>query len=102
MYVRCHKLNNSYITYDFNVKCPKKSQDEISSSVRPLAVTKQKLSKRTLLAPLPKHTIVKHRIFGKGEVVSTDIYGYMSVVFAQKTVRFIYPEVFKNGFLVRV
>lgn len=103
MYVQTYKINNSYTVYvpekEKKSKSRQKAQYASGSFSKPKRL---KLSERSLMTPLPEHTLVGHKIYGVGEIVSTDEYGYMIVSFPQKKARFIYPEVFKHGFLIRV
>ena len=90
MLFRSHETTKSSKTYE---------HVSWSSPVTP--VPKKKLKERTLLSPLTDKTLVKHKLYGIGEVISTDIYGYMSIAFASKTAKFIFPDAFKDGFLAR-
>ena len=54
---------------------------------------------KPVVTPLPIDTILKHKVFGCGKVVSTDKNGVMSVAFENKTARFIYPDAMRQGFL---
>lgn len=99
MYITKHKLNNSYTVYVCHENRKSVKTHEIpKASVKK---KKKKLAEKTLLSPLSSHTLVKHKLYGIGKVISTDIYGYMSVAFTCKTATFIYPDAFKEGFLVR-
>lgn len=100
MYVHSYKINNSYIVY---VPCERNNAKKTSNYyTRNCVQEKKKLAERTLLAPLENHSMVRHNIYGDGKVISTDVYGYMMIEFERKTVKFMYPDAFKNGFLVRI
>jgi hypothetical protein len=83
-----------------NIKARKSTEySSLKASVR--HNVPQKLVEKTLLSPLANNSLVKHKLYGMGAVISTDEYGYMSVAFASKVAKFIYPDAFKNGFLAR-
>ena len=101
MYVQMYKLNNSYTTYVVR-DClkSKASRGGLVSKSSNKQDAPQKLSEKTLLHPLDNSSLVKHKLYGIGKVIDTDVYGHMSVAFTSKTVKFIYPDAFKDGFLV--
>ena len=102
MYIQKRKLNNSYTVYVIHETTKASRSCERDSWSSPVKLTsKMKLSERTMLSPLADKTLVKHKLYGVGEVINTDIYGYMSIAFASKTAKFIFPDAFKDGFLAR-
>ena len=102
MYIQKQKLNNSYTVYVIHETIEAARNYECDFRSSPVkSVSKKKLAERTLLSPLADKTLVKHKLYGVGEVINTDIYGYMSIAFASKTVKFIFPDAFKDGFLAR-
>ena len=100
MYVHSYQINNSYTVY---VSCERNNAKKTSNyCTRNCVQEKKKLVERTLLAPLKNHSMVRHRTYGDGRVISTDVYGHMMIEFEKKTAKFMYPDAFKNGFLVRI
>ena len=96
-----YKLNNSYtvyVNYAYLNECIKasKKKNKISSGKTYITPIKKE---KPVITPLPIDTILKHKVFGCGKVVSTDKNGVMSVAFENKTARFIYPDAMRQGFL---
>lgn len=94
-----YKLNNSYtvyVNYAYLNDCIKASKKK-GHSVKTLASPKKQA--KMMVTPLPVNTMLSHKVFGCGTVVSTDQNGIMSVAFADKTARFLYPDAMKQGFL---
>lgn len=98
-----YKLNNSYTVYVSreSTQCANPPTTRLSSKARNIP-RKKKLVERTLLRPLPVHTRFQHKQYGAGDLVGTDEYGYMTIVFAQKKARFVYPDAINKGFLVKL
>lgn len=94
----CYKLNNSYTTYvsfAYLNDCIKASANKHTPLV------KAKPAEVTVVAShLPKNTRLIHKVFGQGKVLSTDSSGIMTVLFREKTARFMYPDAVKAGHLV--
>ena len=102
MYIQKHKLNNSYMVYVIHETTKVEKICERDYRCSPVKTApKKKLAERTLLSPLVDRSLVKHKLYGIGEVINTDIYGYMSIAFGSKTAKFIFPDAFKDGFLAR-
>ena len=96
-----YKLNNSYtvyVNYAYLNECIKASKKKNDSSSVKTYITPIKKEK-PVVTPLPIDTMLKHKVFGCGKVVSTDKHGVMSVAFENKTARFIYPDAMRQGFL---
>ena len=99
MYITKHKVNKSYTVYVCHEN--RKAARSHEPPKIPVKSKKKKLAEKTLLSPLSDRSLVKHKLYGMGEIIGTDVYGYMSVAFSSKTATFIYPDAFKEGFLVR-
>ena len=94
-----YKLNNSYtvyVNYAYLNDCIKASKKK-SHPVKTCASPKKQV--KMTATPLPDNTLLSHKVFGCGKVVFTDQNGIMSVEFANKTARFVYPDAVKQGFL---
>lgn len=94
-----YKLNNSYTVYvnwAYYSECAKicKSKHKSVHST----ISKKPAS---VAVPLPCGTKVRSKAFGIGTVLSTSN-GTVSVLFAEKEARFVYPDAFKQGFLAAV
>ena len=87
-----YKLNNSYTVYvNFTylnecIKASKKSGKHSPVKVYTTPSKKEKLA----FTPLPENTLLKHKVFGCGKVVTTNKRGIMSVAFENKNVKFVY------------
>jgi len=96
-----YKLNNSYtvyVNYAYLNDCIKASKKKIvSTSVKTYVAPPKK--EKSVCTPLPTNTMLSHKVFGYGKVVSTDKNGVMSVAFRNKVAKFIYPDAMKQGFL---
>ena len=96
-----YKLNNSYtvyVNYAYLNECIKASKKKsTSTSVKTYVAPPKK--EKSVFTPLPANTMLSHKVFGCGKVVSTDKNGVMSVAFRNKTAKFIYPDAVKQGFL---
>ena len=96
-----YKLNNSYtvyVNYAYVNDCIKASEKKRSSISAKTQIAPPKKTK-PMFTPLPINTILSHKVFGCGKVVSTDKTGVMVVAFGNKVAKFIYPDVMKQGFL---
>ena len=96
-----YKLNNSYtvyVNYAYLNECIKASKEWVKNHPKHIC-SKPAKSKRKHIAPLPENTILSHKSFGYGKVVSTDKNGIMSVEFKNRAVRFLYPESIQKGYL---
>ena len=96
-----YKLNNSYtvyVNYAYLNECIKASKKKsASTSVKTYVAPPKK--EKPVFTPLPTNTMLSHKVFGCGKVVSTDKNGVMSVAFRNKVAKFIYPDAMKQGFL---
>lgn len=96
-----YKLNNSYtvyVNYAYLNDCIKASKKKRATVPAKTYVAPPKKEK-SVFTPLPIDTILSHKMFGCGKVVSTDKNGVMSVAFENKVAKFIYPDAMKQGFL---
>lgn len=96
-----YKLNNSYtiyVNYTYLNDCIKASKKKSEpASVKTYVAPPKK--EKPVVIPLPINTILSHKVFGCGTVVSTEKNGVMSVAFENKVAKFIYPDAIKQGFL---
>lgn len=111
----CYKLNNSYtiyVNYHYLNECinagkayakKKKELAEFQKKVL-TALHSPKTTKAPQVAidPLKVHSLVQHKKFGLGKVVSTDNNGVMRVLFGADMRRFIYPDAVHQGYLTIV
>ena len=99
-----YKLNNSYtiyVNYAYLNDCIKASKKKsVSTCVKTYVAAPKK--EKSVFTPLPTNTMLSHKVFGFGKVVSTDKNGVMSVAFRNKIAKFIYPDAVKQGFLALV
>ena len=96
-----YKLNNSYtvyVNYAYLNDCIKASKKKKTSDLAKTYVAPPKKEK-TVFTPLPTNTMLSHKVFGCGKVLSTDKNGVMSVAFRNKVAKFIYPDAMRQGFL---
>ena len=111
-----YKINNSYTVYvNYNylndcIKACKKANKSCSQKTSVKSPQPQKHEtlpeNKTLnhkkFEPLPQNTMLKHKEFGVGKVKTTDKSGIMYVAFGDKTIRFLYPEAIRKGYLTKV
>ena len=97
-----YKLNNSYtvyVNYAYLNECIKASKKKANlAPFKTYVAPPEKV--KPILKPLPSNTILSHKVFGCGKVISTTEDGMMSVAFKNKVAKFIYPDAVKQGFLV--
>lgn len=94
-----YKINNSYTVYVFNEyisDCIKVGK-QYPKSKKPLA---RPTYREPVLLP-PPNTRVYHKRWGDGILVASDQRGIITISFADRQVRFIYPDAFRQGHLVR-
>lgn len=97
-----YKLNNSYTVYvnyaylNDCIKASKKKQKTATSGKTYMTPAKKQSS---VVTPLAANTLLWHKTFGYGKVLSTDKNGIMSVAFEARVAKFVYPDVIKQGFL---
>lgn len=97
-----YKINNSYtvyVNYAYLNDCIKACQ---KVSKHHSYGTSAKPSQNKNFTPLPQNTMLKHKQFGFGKVVTTDKSGVMYVAFEDKTIRFLYPDAIRKGYLIKV
>ena len=97
-----YKLNNSYtiyVNYAYLNDCIKASKKKSVSTATKTYIAPPKKEK-PVFAPLPSNTVLSHKKFGYGKVVSTDKNGIMSVAFRNKVAKFVYPDAIQQGFLM--
>lgn len=97
----CYKLNNSYtvyVNYIYLNDCIKASKKEKKSRYQ----TATRKKNNNVFSPLPKDTLLSHKTYGLGRVVSSNTDGIMSVEFDSKVAKFLYPDAVHKGFLERV
>ncbi len=112
MALPCYKLNNSYtvyVNYYYLNDCisvgkahAKKKKELAAFQQRVLtALQSPKVIKPTpaKIVPLKANTLVEHKQFGIGKVISTDDKGIMRVAFGTDIRRFLYPDVVHQGYL---
>ena len=99
-----YKLNNSYtvyVDYAYLNDCIKASKKKsVAASTKTYLAPPKK--EKSVFTPLATNTMLSHKTFGCGKVVSTDKKGVMSVAFRNRVAKFIYPDAMEQGFLVLV
>lgn len=91
-----YKINNSYTVYvntTYLNECIKASKAYKKNTNYKLPPTTEKN-----ISPLPVNTLLKHKIFGFGKVISTKN-GILNIAFKQRTIQFIYPDALQKGYL---
>ena len=108
MFSYSYKINNSYTVYVYPsyvndcVNASKKISNTQKYSGSMNSKDKVQYSKSNndnYFPPLNVNTRLRHKTFGFGNVVSTSKTGIMQVKFAEKTVKFVFPDAIKQGFL---
>lgn len=112
MALPCYKLNNSYtvyVNYYYLNDCisagkayAKKKKDVAAFQQKVLAAlnsSKTIQPTQAKFVPLKAHTLVQHKQFGIGTVISTDDAGIMRVEFKTNIRRFLYPDAVHQGHL---
>ena len=97
-YSYSYKLNNSYTVYVY----PYYLNDCIEASKKEIKGEKHSYTdcgRGEAFIPLTVNTRLEHKTFGFGKVVSTNKNGIMQVRFADKTVKFVFPDALKKGLL---
>ena len=103
MYLPSYRLNNSYtvyVNYFYLNDCIKASKSYASRQKQASHI--QKTAQSVLhpqFIPLAESTLLHHKHYGVGRVVSTDENGIMQVAFDSKVLHFIYPDAVRKGFL---
>lgn len=110
-----YKINNSYtiyVNYEYINECIKagkkkraaeaakaytNSDKETKKKAKPHTASAKKPKKA--FTPLSAETMVSHKVYGLGRVVSTDKNGIMDVAFKSKTTKFLYPDAINQGYL---
>ena len=101
MYMPSYKLNNSYtvyVNYVYLNDCMKASKNK--GAKKNISMYTHK-TEEEVVSPLPKNTLLSHRVYGIGKVVSTQK-GIMTVEFKSKAAKFVYPDAIKQGYLTCV
>ena len=99
MYLPSYKINNSYtiyVNYVYLNECIKAGK-KATSQKKQFQNFHKKAQKS--LYPLANNTLLHHKKYGIGRVVSTDKDGIMKVAFDSKILHFIYPDAVYKGFL---
>lgn len=112
MALPCYKLNNSYtvyVNYYYLNDCinagkvyAKKKKELAAFQQRALTALhspKVIVSMQAKIVPLKAHTLVQHKQFGIGKVISTDDKGIVRVAFGTDIRRFLYPDAVHQGHL---
>ena len=98
-----YKINNSYTVYvnyfylNECIKAGKKNTSKKPTS-SPLP-QKARSTPKPAVQPLAANTLLRHKRYGTGKVVSTDKDGIMRVAFDTKVLHFIYPDTVRKGYL---
>lgn len=95
-----YKLNNSYTIYVYH--------SYVNDCIKACKSTKLKASpvkytseSKDVLIPFPINASVQHKLWGTGYLVSKEANGIMTIAFKNKTARFIYPDAFTKGHLIK-
>lgn len=99
-YMRYYKLNNSYTTfvnYTYLNECEKECKGK-RKHVAPSA--NLSMVKRNAVIPPAKDERLLHKRWGEGHMVSL-IGGVLTVAFACQEIRFVFPDAFVKGLLVK-
>ena len=103
MYLPSYKLNHSFTVYvnciylnDCIKACRNRGAGKPSCSY---AHANKSVS--FAAAPLPENTLLQHKLYGTGRVVSSEN-NILKVEFESKVAKFIYPDAIRQGFLTRV
>ncbi len=76
-------------------------QTPASQAAKPVESEKPKVDWNEVLKDVTKGTIVMHKTFGEGVVSNIDkLKKYMKIKFGQQEKQFVFPDAFKQGFLV--
>ncbi len=111
MYVRNYKLNNSYIVivnYNYVHECKKvcdqirKDRKEAGTIAKPSAKAASKKVAKNKTPKTPINTPVFHKKYGNGKVIGFDECQRACIEFAESTIKFILPDAFEQGHLVRI
>jgi hypothetical protein len=98
----CYKINNSYTVYvctEYINDCIKASKRSGSSKKKLPYHAKEAAVK---MVPLAMKTKVSHKVWGNGTLVAKESHGIMTIAFSDRLVKFIYPDAFAEGHLIRV
>ena len=112
MALPCYKLNNSYtvyVNYYYLNDCISAGK-AYAKKKKEIAVFQQKVltslhspkvitPTQAKVIPLKAHTLVRHKQFGIGKVISTDDNGIIRVAFGTDIRRFLYPDAVHQGHL---
>ena len=103
----CYKINNSYTVYvytEYINDCIAKGRNRSSAACTPSKTTSRAKAKKPQkhVTPPALNTRVSHKRWGIGKLVEANTRGIMTIAFANHLVKFVYPDAFNQGFLVRV
>lgn len=97
-----YKLNNSYTVYvNWTYYNEAKKKTEAIKGNNGHSVKSASKSKNVII-PIPVGTKISSKAFGNGTLKSKNSNGVISVQFDERIVRFLYPEAFKQGHLVKI
>ena len=112
MALPCYKLNNSYtvyVNYYYLNDCisagkayAKKKKERAAFQQKVLTALhshKAITPTQNKVVPLKAHTLVQHKQFGIGKVISTDDKGVVRVALGTDIRRFRYPDAVHQGYL---
>lgn len=95
----CYKINNSntiYVCTEYIQDCIKASNGKRSHSGKRVSRT---TSNKRQVTPPALNTQVSHKNWGFGTLVEANMRGIMTVAFADRQVKFVYPDAFAKGYL---
>ena len=99
-----YKLNNSYTVYvsyaylNSCIKASKGANHHKKGGMKSTSVSGQSVC----MKPLSANTLFYPNTFGNGRLLMTDDRGIMYIAYADKTVRFKYPDAICQGYLTTV
>ncbi len=96
-----YKINNSYTIYvctEYINDCIKASKHSGSSKKK---LTYQAKETQGKTVPLPIKAQVSHKVWGNGTLVAKEPHGIITIAFNDRLVKFIYPDAFTQGHLMR-
>jgi hypothetical protein len=109
MSLPCYKLNNSYtvyINYHYLNDCIKAGKIHEKKKLQLVEIQKRvqkalqpKVTPPKKVVPLIPSTLVWHKIYGRGKVLSTNKSNVLRVAFGKDIRRFIYPSAIQQGYL---
>ena len=97
---KINNFNTIYVCTEYINDCMRASKRSGSSGKKKACRT-YSTNTNAKNIPLPLETQVNHKQWGMGSLIAKESHGIMTIAFSDRLVKFIYPDAFAQGHLVR-